>query len=206
MSERITRPTVRLAGGLPDGNLSDLETHSSTLLSGDPLSVYGLVRLTRARLIEDDDNDGAESAVVKVRALESGAVLPAAARPGMTFRELMEIMRAERTGVDQLPLDDDQQQTDAETMRGQLREYATGEGMEDATMGRAWKAYFEGHGLGDPGSWLDADPVHAREFLAAMLEAADYDETDQHEAGDVVPADEHPDAIAVQQSEAEHAA
>jgi len=184
MSDRLTRPTVRLAGGLPDGNLSNLESRSGSLLSVDPSPVYALVRLTRTRLVEDDDQDGAETAVVKVRALEvlddrHLTKMLDLVGPAGTMQDLIVALRAERTGDNPIPFDDDGSAARADQAMTELRDWQAAADLDDAGLTTAWTTYFAGHQLGDVPTWRDAAPELIREFVLAMEDQAAADD-DQH--------------------------
>ena len=172
MADRITRPSVRLAGGLPDGNLSNLEGTAGQQLGGSPPPVYALIRLTRTRLVEEDDNDGAETAVLKVRALEVLTTIPALAQPGMTVEDLMIALRAERTGDNPIPFDTDN--ADRDDLLMQFRDWQQARGLTDTEAADEWRGRFGDGG----GTWRDAPPVQLREFLAYQREAADDEAAD----------------------------
>lgn len=163
MSERIARPPVRLAGGLPDGNLTNLGAHAADLLSDAPAELYALVRLTRQQLIHQDDQDGAEIAVLKVRALE---VLPdqAAARQQLTET------RAERTGDNPIDFDaaSDADYAKLADLRGHLAAYAAEEGLTDTSLGEEVLATVPAAGAG----WRD-QPLILEEFLRVKGVIAD---------------------------------
>lgn len=179
--DRITRPTVRLAGGLPDGNLSSLETLAGRLLSGDPPDVYALVLLSRARLIEDDDQDGAETAVVKVRALEvfvDGKIM-ADITEADDAAGLLLAMRADRVGVDVLPLATSAEAAADDAARAALREWAD-TNLDEGRDGLAaeWDAYFgERSPAGTVTSWRDAPRQMIEEFLAYKGEPQSFGST-----------------------------
>ena len=184
MSDRITRPTVRLAGGAPDGNLSNLEAQSGRQLATDPPPLYAIVRLTRTKLIEDDDQEGAETAVLKVRAMEVLDVLPDLAHPGMPLAELLSSVRAERTGDNPIPFDDDGSAARADRAMQELRDWQAAADLDDAGLTTAWGTYFQGHQLGEVPTWRDADPALIREFVLAMEDAEKDGPDESHLAAD----------------------
>lgn len=169
MAERLSRSPVRLAGGLPDGNLSSLAEHGTVLLADDPAPLYAIVRITRSKREEQDDNDGASLAICKVRALEVLDSLPDDARPGMPMSELLTQVRANRTGDAILDFENATDHAAQDEAKVALTDWQAAEGLSDTEMGGEWKDYFGD----DAGSWRDADARTITEFLTAKREQDD---------------------------------
>lgn len=180
MAERITRPTVRLAGGLPDGALSNLEALGGRLLSDTPPDVYALTLITRHKREENDDQDGAELAICKVRTLEAfdvprtagPSVFPFDIKAGTPVREVLDRIRADRTGVAMLPTATDREAADMDNARAALRDWAAAhldEGVD--ALAAQWNDYFGDRGpAGTVTAWRDAPLQMIREFLLAKGE------------------------------------
>ena len=179
MADRITRPTVRLAGGLPDGNLSNLEALGGRLLSDAPPEVHALVLITRQKREENDDQDGAELAIVKVRALEAfavpftaaaDAVFPFDIAAGEPVAAVLQRLRADRTGQNVLPVNGsaDAEYAQLSDLRGKLADYGAEAGLTDVELGRDVMDTVPGAGIG----WRDS-PLVLAEYLRTVGAIAD---------------------------------
>lgn len=190
MAERITRPTVRLAGGLPDGNLSSLETLGARLLSDAPPDVYALVLITRHKREENDDQDGAELAICKVRALESfpikyergaAAVFPFDVAAGELVADVLQRLRTERTGDQTLPLATSAEAAQHDQAMEALRQWAdTNLDEQRDGLAAVWNDYFGDRSpQGTVTAWRDAPTQMIREFLLAKGEELDDEQQEQ---------------------------
>lgn len=171
MADRITRPDVALLGGNPDGNLSNLDEVPGLLDRNTPPEAYGIVYLTRSKIRHDDDNDGAEQAQMKIRALEVlvDGVFPFDIHAGEKVVEVLERLRQDHTGVAMLPIPTAAEQAQLDVLRGQLSDWMTAAGVGSRAMGAAWKDYFGA----DVGGWRDASAQQIREFLLSKGEQPD---------------------------------
>jgi hypothetical protein len=171
MAERITRPDVSLLGGNPDGNLSNLDEVPDLLNRKIKPDAVGLFYASRKHLDQDDDNDGAEVAKMKIRALEclTDGTFPFDIKAGERVLDVIDRLRSNRTGAAMLPVATDAEQAALDVLRGQLADWMTANDVGSRAMGKAWKDHFGN----DVGGWRDASSQQIREFLLTKGEQVD---------------------------------
>lgn len=154
MPERISRPPVRLRGGLPDGNLNGTSDVAKHFLKAEPDDRYAIVQLGRRQLVHDDETE-ADVAVLGVIAVEF-ADQDKLQRMLLDHREL-------RTGHGTLPFDEPAA-TDADRARElehRIRAWADHEGLDARA---EWVSHF-GPGDEAPVGPTGAQLIHLIEFV-----------------------------------------
>lgn len=151
----ITRPPVKFAGALPEGNLNGLGAILPAVLDDEELPVFfvGTARLKDKVHQVDTGVDWAVLRVVDIEVLPDGK-LPAGYG---TVAELIAERRGERTGHDPLDFDGASAADYARLadLRRQLGAYAADQGMSEVTLGQDVIATIPGAGAG----WRDSPQV-----------------------------------------------
>lgn len=156
MADRIARPPVKLAAGLPDGNLCGITTDEHKYWTADPRDdpepLWAYVKYGRKGW-ERGDRTGAEQATLEILEFE-----PAPAGDRITIR--VAELRSERVG--QLPLGDPQDPDwdDLQNLREILGEWQKREGLSGVELGRQWAAV-----MGDQDGPDTTSLALLREFL-----------------------------------------
>lgn len=171
MADRITRPDVALLGGNPDGNLSNLDEIPGLLDRSAVPDAYGLFYMSRKELKHDDDNDGAEIAKMKIRALEvlTDGVFPFDVHKGEAVVEVLDRLRQDRTGVATLPTPTSAEAAEHDRVVGLLSDWRAANTSGARDMTGQWQSYFGK----DAPPWRDASTQQVKEFLAYKGEQID---------------------------------
>jgi hypothetical protein len=153
LSERIARPAIRLAAGLPDGNNNGAAVLAKHFLAKDPDDRYAVVRVGATDQIHSLENDS-DVAVLKIRAIEFPDDQAA-------VQEILESCRAGRVGELQFPDEDSEEWDELERHRRMLADWAGEQGLSSVELGERWA-----HVMGDQDGPASQAPVsRLREFL-----------------------------------------
>lgn len=175
MAERLTRRSVKLAAGLPDGNLSQsVEDMAPQLLRKRPPDVAVISLLTPQFRRVDLKNDNAETITLKTAAIEvlADGVFPFDIKAGESVSDVLDRLRADRTGEAVLPTATDAEAADHDQAVMDLRDWAAAH-LDEGTSALAaeWDDYFGRRSpAGTVTSWRDAPTQMIREFLAFKAE------------------------------------
>jgi hypothetical protein len=139
MAERLSRPPIRLNGGLPDGNNNGSGDVSAHFHTGHPAGRYAVVYTERIQLIHSDETGG-DVAVLRVAKIEFPTDQD-------QLRGILEAHRAERTGAGMLPFGDpdpDVPDTTAATAHAQLmiRRITDWAASQEVDARAAWAGHF----------------------------------------------------------------